>query len=194
MPNESIRCQFIDPATKTECETWYPFEPGEKFCNMHRVQDIVEKDRLAQKTANHNNATRTTLIVARENIAKMNEHLQICEKMPIQDLVLHIQDIESQIKNLERDLRAANLAKRNLEDRLTDEERAALRKSSRDYKVQDNGAEKRSYTKKSPEEKAKGKLGFNAWAAKLGLKTEELMLMDDDEMAQRIAKYKASKG
>lgn len=116
--------------------------------------------------------------------------------MSIQEIIEHIISIEAKIKELESDRRAANIAKRNLEDRLSEEDRTALRENSRSYKVPaDPDSPPKTKPKKTPEEKAQNrKEGFSAWAARLGVKVDELMVMDDDEMASRIAKYKASKG
>ena len=100
------------------------------------------------------------------------------------------EEIEAKIKELEQQRRAANIAKRNLEDRMTEDERQKLRQDQTDYKQYP----KTKPPKKTPEQKAEGKMGFKAWAARLGMNTEDLMVMDDYELASRIAQYKASRG
>lgn len=187
MSNESTRCQFIDPISHIECEVWYQYEDGQKFCPNHRISG------LSDKTKEVNHIPRTVTVISSEDIQKMNAKISECMKMSIPELVQHINDIDDQLRQLERDKRAANTAKRNLEEKLTDEERQILREQSTSY-GRGPFEPKPKQPKKSPEEKAANrKEGFSAWAARLGLKsTEELMQMDDDEMAERVAKYKAS--
>lgn len=186
MAGEFTKCLYVDPTSQLECDVWYPYEEKQTFCPNHR--QIGE-----QEVTNH--IPRTVTVISSSNIQRLNDKIAVCLKMSIPEIVAHIQSIEEKIKELEHDRRAANIAKRNLEDRLSEEDRAALRETSRGYKVPENGEEKAPKVKKSPEEKAKTrKEGFSAWAARLGVKVDELMLMDDDEMASRIAKYKASRG
>lgn len=187
MSRPYAKCQFIDTLTNIECESWYPSEDGQIFCPMHRSESLVpEKQEV--------HIPRTVTVMGENHIQALNTEVARCLTMSIPELADHIRNIEEQIKELERNRRAANIAKRNLEDRLTDEEREALRADPNRYK---SGKEISSEPKpkRSPEEKAKSrKEGFSAWAARLGVKVDELMSMDDDEMASRIAKYKASKG
>lgn len=187
MSKSYSKCQYIDTLTTLECENWYEAEDGQSLCPEHREILAVRKEAI--------HIPRTVTVMGDDHINKLNEEVSRCLEMSIPDLALHIQGIEERIKELERDRRAANIAKRNLEDRLTEEEREALRSDTSRYK---SGRDSERAPRKSPksrEEKAKSrKEGFSAWAARLGVKTEELMVMDDDEMAARIAKYKASKG
>lgn len=191
MPKSYSKCQFIDTLTSMECDSWYVSEENQCFCPLHRTEALIPED-IAEKKEVH--IPRTVTVMNGDHIQALNAKVAECLTMSIPDLAEHIRSIEDKIKELERDRRAANIAKRNLEDRLTDEERAALREDPNRYKS-GSEIERAAKPKKSPEEKAKSrKEGFSAWAARLGVKTEELMTMDDDEMAARIAKYKASKG
>lgn len=179
MSNMSARCQYVDLSTHMECEKWFPYEDGQKFCEFHRNGNGKEI-----------HISRTVTILGNEHVVRMNEEIARCLQMTIPEIAQHIQLIEEKVKELNRDIRAANIAKRNLEDRLTDEERAALRSETKGYR----GKEKSYHAKKSPEEKANNrKGGFSAWAARLGLTMNEMFLMDDDERESRIAKYKAAK-
>lgn len=186
MSNESARCQFVDLTTHMECEKWYQYEEGQKFCEYHRnIQSIPDKEADISKTTIFNG----------DYIQDHNRRVESCLNMSLPEIALHIKGIEEKIKDLERDRRAATTAKRILEDQLSEEERAALREESNGFKVETRGRPKK-YDKptKSPEEKAAGrKTAFAAWADRLGMKTKDLMLMDDDELAAKIAKYKASK-
>ena len=180
MPESYVKCQYIDSNSTLECENWYASDEDEQFCPNHRPKKEV------------NHIPRTVTVMSDDHLNKLNEKVSQCLQMSIPELVSHIKEIEDRIKDLERDRRAANIAKRNLEDKLSDEERAALREDTTKYRP--SGATEPK-VKKSPEEKAKSrKQGFSAWAARLGVKVDDLMVMDDDEMTARIAKYKASKG
>ena len=182
MPTESTRCQFIDKITRIECDNWYPFEEGQSFCPLHRLQEPKREVPIQHRTVTTING---------DHLASLNQKISECLQMSIPEIADHIRAIELRIQELERDRRAANIAKRNLEDRLTEEERAALRESDKDKSYRKAPAQK---PKKTPEEKAKTKKeGFSAWAARLGVKVDDLMIMDDDEMASRIAKYKAAR-
>lgn len=204
MAGEFTKCLYVDPNTTIECDTWYPYEDGQKFCLEHRHLAKVGFDsqgghlagyQIDDKSKEVNHIPRTVTVISSSNIQRLNDKIAVCLKMSIPEIVAHIQSIEEKIKELEHDRRAANIAKRNLEDHLSEEERSALRETSRGYKVSPDETEKQPKVKKSPEEKAKTrKEGFSAWAARLGVKVDELMVMDDDEMADRIAKYKASRG
>lgn len=184
MPTPFTRCQFISQHTQTECDNWYPYEEGQRFCPNHRLQNLNRED----------NNTKPVSALSNDRIQQLNDKVAQYQELSIPEIVEHIRNIESKIKELEFDRRAATIAKRNLEDRLTEEERANLREASKSYgKVEEISAKPKKI--KSLEEKAKNrKEGFSAWAARLGMKNvEELMLMDDEEVQARIAKYKASK-
>lgn len=186
MPKSYSKCQFIDTLTTIECDSWYATEENQIFCPLHRSESLLPEDKKEV------HIPRTVTVMNGDHIQALNAKVAECLQMSIPELADHIRSIEDRIKELERDRRAANIAKRNLEDRLTDEERAALKADPNRYKSGDQVSTK---AKKSPEEKAKSrKEGFSQWAARLGVKVDELMTMDDDEMAARIAKYKASKG
>lgn len=200
MSVETIKCQYVDQ-NGNGCTSWFPVDPNDpyqKICISCRQR--MAEERANQKLANHihdlkkeyMNHPRTVTLMSDESLAAMNGKISECSQMTLPDLIAHIKDIEEQIKILERDRRAANIAKRELESRLSDAERQALRQSDEgnDWKERKHQNSRKT---KSPEEKAQGKLGFNAWAAKLGMKVEQLMAMDDDEMAQRIALYKKSR-
>lgn len=187
MSKSYSKCQYIDKDSTLECENWYTTEDGQTLCPEHREMIAARKEAI--------HIPRTVTVMGDDHINKLNEEVSKCLQMSIPDLVEHIKSIEDRIKELERDRRAANIAKRNLEDRLTEEEREQLRSDPNRYKSGNDLERKPRSQPKSPEEKAKNrKEGFSAWAARLGVKTEELMVMDDDEMAARIQKYKAQKG
>lgn len=172
------RCQFIDG--NTECDTWFPYIDGKIYCDLHAgKQEVIT-------------ISRTAKAATEEGISLLNQDMEFCAAMTIPELVAHVQGIEEQIRGLERMRRAAGIVKREKESKLSEAERNALRAESAGYSVPQR--EVHPSKRKSPEEKAKNrKEGFSAWAARLGVKTDELMLMDDDEMAARIAKYKAQK-
>lgn len=194
MPTESTRCQFIDPISHNECDNWYPFEEGQKFCPSHRQLATLVGDDLTNKIKEVNHIPRTVTVISSEEIQKMNSKIADCMKMSLPELLAHVRGIDEQLRELERDKRAAMTARRNLEERLTEEERAKIREESLSF-GRGNHEPRPRPNKKSPEEKAKGRNeGFPAWAARLGCKVDELMRMSDDEMAARIAKYKAGKG
>ena len=183
---EQIKCKFIDPVSHATCEVWYDYDPDQKFCAAHRstvnTLEIVP------------HIPRTVRVMPENEVNDLNAAKARCLQMPLDKLVEHIRYIEDRIKELEREKRAAMMAKRDLEDQLTDEERAALRKQSNGFVV-DSPVNIKKSTRKSGEEKAKSrKEGFPAWAARLNLKVEDLYVMDDDELNAKIAKYKASKG
>lgn len=193
MPTESTRCQFIDPISHQECDNWYPYEDGQKFCDIHRYADNSPSRELSNKTKEVNHIPRTVTVISSEEIQKMNSKIADCMKMSLPELLAHVRGIDEQLRELERDKRAAMTARRNLEERLTEEERAKIREESLSF-GRGNHEPKPKVIKKSPEEKAKGRNeGFPAWAARLGCKVDELMRMSDDEMAERIAKYKRSR-
>lgn len=192
MQPETIKCQYVDQ-NGNGCTNWFEQDlsndPDQKFCIQCRMA-LAEQRVLERRNQIH--PPRTVTLMSDENLQAMNGKIAECSTMALPDLIVHIKDIEEQIKILERDRRAANIAKRDLESRLSDAERQALRQSDEgnDWKERKHQNSRKT---KSPEEKAQGKLGFNAWAAKLGMKVEDLMVMDDDEMAQRIALYKKSR-
>ena len=181
MANEFARCQYIDPSSQIECESWYPYD-GIKFCHHHR-ENGQSKEGI--------HIPRTVKVISDDQLQELNTKVLEFEQKTIPELADHIRNIEDQIRLLERDRRAANMAKRNLEDKLTDEERASLREQSANYHVLEDRPVRR---KVSNEEKAsKRKEGFPAWAARLGVNIDDLMAMDEDEMAARIAKYKKAR-
>lgn len=181
MPTESSRCQYIDPDTHLTCDVWYPFSEHPTLCGLHRPADLTKEVHIPH-------IPKTVSVMNGDSLKKLNDKVAECLQMSIPELAEHIRSIEDRIRELEHDRRAANIAKRNLEDKLTEEERDALREESASYKVR----EYQPKPKKSPEEKAKNrKEGFSTWAARLGVKVDELYLMDDDEMKARIDKYRA---
>lgn len=207
MPSGYMRCQYVDE-NGNECDIWYPAADldnagnSHKMCQAHR-QGLVppdHEDRNVFVIPDQQNGVqrggkipRTVTVLPESHITKLNEHIAECLTLTIPELVVHIQNIEEKMKDLARQKQAAVIAKRNLEDRLTEDEREALRQQSNGFKVQPEHHSK-PRVKKNPEEKAKGKTGFSAWAARLGMNMEELMVMDEDELTERIAKYKASRG
>lgn len=183
MPKGYMRCQFVSGSE--ECDIWYPADDGGKYCKGHA--DML-------KAANNGNAAnipvhipRTVSVIPTDQLNYLNDKKNELITLGINGLVDHIKNIEAEIKNLERDRRAANMAKRELEEKLTEAERNALRLDKTDYKLPPREPKK----VKSNEEKAKGKVGFKQWAALFGMDTEKLMMMDDDELNERIAKYKS---
>ena len=183
MPKSYAKCQFIDPNSTLECENWYDSSEDIQFCPNHRSRTEVT------------HIPRTVHVMSNDHINKLNEKVAQYLQMSVPEIADHIREIEDRIRELERDRRAAHIAKRNLEEHLSEEERQILREDHTKYKSGDETRHKPQQVKKSPEEKAsKRKEGFSAWAARLGVKVDDLMVMDDDEMTARIAKYKASKG
>lgn len=171
------KCQFIDKATRIECENWYDFDHEQTFCPEHRqVKEVVH-------------IPRTVKVISSEEIKSYNEQVASFLQMPIPEIADHIRNIEERLKSLERERRAANFAKRTLEENLSETERESVRAESQAYTPREP---KPRISKKSPEERAKNrKEGFSAWAARLGCKVEDLMMMDEDEMSSKIAKFKA---
>lgn len=186
MSNESTRCQFIDKVTHMECEKWYPFDPEQKYCEHHRQmadQDI---------TARPPHIPRTVHVMNGAYLSDLNAKVLACQEMTIPELEEHIKSIEDQVRSLERDKRAAMMAKKCLEDRMTEEERTALREKSGAYAIRPRLDSGRISRKRDPEEKASNrKSTWAQWAARFGVTTEKLMLMDDDEREAKVAKYKA---
>jgi hypothetical protein len=136
---------------------------------------------------------RTVRTTSYEEIRQLNLEVSVLEDkfkaMTRSERAQWIRDLENKIKELERTRRAATRASRNLDDLLSDEERDNLHTESRSYVPREP---KPKYNKKTPEEKANGKVGFAAWAARLGYKLDAFYQMDDDERDARIAKYKAA--
>ena len=178
MPRSYKQCEYR-AEDETECLEFYESSEDPKFCKLHRAADLM--------TPTNQHIPRTVRVIPIENL---NEHLSKFSALSIPEIVNHILAIEDQIKSLERERRAANMAKRQKEDLLTESERQALRQDQTDWKKPEPVHKKA----KSPEQKAEGKIGFKAWAARLGMKVEDLMVMDDDEMEQRIATYKRAIG
>lgn len=200
MSNETAKCQYVDKEHGIICEAWYPFQLGEKYCEEHRIIDQQNKDFQLVQQAQHsihavNNVTRigkSGKAFAPDYVDRVNDTVNKWMTFSIPELAEHLQNMDVQLQEIEFQRRTARMAKHRLEEQLTEEERADIRNSP------DNIGHRKEPSirkpKKTKEEKAaQRKEGFPAWAARLGMNTEELMQMDEDEMAARIAKYKASR-
>lgn len=196
MSEPYTKCQYIDYETNIECENWYAYEEGQKLCPTHRdLTKIAAKESLISiRNREANRIPRTVSVISSTDLQKLNAEMSYFLKLSIPEIEAHVREIEVKLQDLERSRRAANIARRTLLDRLTEDERTELRAKEvgKSY-LKDSPKKSHAKKAKSPEEKAENRTGgFSKWAARLGLKVDELMIMDDDEMAARIAKYKAS--
>ena len=136
-----IRCQYIDPISKQECETWYPHEDEEIYCPLHRAKEVVH-------------IPKTVTVIPEGEITELNGFMAEANELTIPQIAEHIKELEARIKLIERERRGYSIVKRNKEDALTDEERNELRLQSSGYNVTPHLSKSK---KKSPEEKAKSR-------------------------------------
>jgi hypothetical protein len=161
MPNEYTRCQYISPLGK-ECDEWYE-KDGIKFCpKFHRNIPSVNGDK--QRFIDIQNAERA-----------------LCVHMTYEQLEAHIKGIESTIETFlqteKTKLFSARAMREEMLEKLSEEERAKLRKIKVPREVKE--------PKNPKADKAK------SLAEKFGLTRDALLTMDVDEM---IAKFNKAKG
>jgi hypothetical protein len=162
MAHESARCQFVDLETHTECEKWYPYDPNQKFCEIHR------------------NGLSATLSL--DNKKKYYaEYAAMKDPFEIQKHIVNVeQQLKEQIKDLEDRRWAANTVLRQLEDEMTESDREALRKRTKGL-----GRAPDKVVKKTPKPRKP-----DIFARYQNLNKDDLMEMSLEQIAAWKAKVK----
>ena len=172
MSQESARCQYIDKAHNLECELWYPYEEGQRYCNMHRS---------------------TTLVVLEQHVIEQEEYRKAAYMLTIPQIEEHIKKVKEAIKALEREARQYLSVMKDKKDNENDVERAQRLADTKGYR----GIESKPKSQGMSQEErvAKAKPGLPKMAAMCGVaKMDDFFAMSEEERNARIKRYKDAHG
>jgi predicted RNase H-like nuclease (RuvC/YqgF family) len=168
--NSYFRCIHMDE-TGNQCETWFKEEGNFKLCEEHRLF-------LRSKPEDSPKSTEERPIY----IDLVNEQINICAKMNLDELEVHISNLERALETEKTKLYAARANLRQKLDDLSDSER----KERLAHKLNKEIREPKSKTsaKKDPVTHLATKHGLSTQAAK------DLMNMDVDALMEKYNKSK----
>ena len=173
MSSESARCQYKDMDRNIECELWYPYEEGQRYCNMHRS---------------------TTLIVLEKHVVEQEEYRKAAYMLTIPQIEAHLKEIKESIKALERESRQYLSVMKDKKDKENDVERAQRLADTKGYRGPSEPKPK-SQGMSIEEKVAKAKPGLPKMAAMCGVaKMEDFFALSTEERDRRVADFKAKFG